>query len=339
MSAPETVCENVAQDFGNNRWVPAGKKCIGAPQVTMAGALAHSLNCASAYIMKQVGPEQFSDFLERLNLPTKVGPYPSNALGACDLSLFEMLWGYSIFAGRGFSTKPYFISRIEDRNGNIIKRFDYSVNRKEVVSEVSAYKMCKMMQGTVDVGTAAGLRGRLGAAEMGGKTGTTNDNTDAWFMGYIPQLLGGVWIGCDDRFIRLENNLGFGGQAARPIWEYFFRKVYEDKTLGIERDARFVRPADLENEINSADINSMITNEPPVSDEDQDDGIGNEQDFKINNEYIPPESKPIKDEKKDTSRKDSQDLKQESRPIGSVVEQPKKKKGLFHALFGRKKKQ
>jgi penicillin-binding protein 1A len=335
---PETVVDNEAQYFEDYKgWVPAGKKCIGPPQVTMAGALAHSLNCASAYIMKQVGPEQFSDFLKRLNIPTKVEAYPSNALGACDLSLFEMMWGYSIFAGRGFSTKPYFISRIEDRNGNVIKRFDYSVNRKEAVSEVSAYKMCRMMQGTVDVGTAAGLRGRLGAAEMGGKTGTTNDNTDGWFMGYVPQLLGGVWIGCDDPFIRLQNNLGYGGQAARPIWEYFFNKVYADKTLGIDRDAKFIRPADLNMEINSADINNLITNEPAVSDEDEDHGVGKEQDFKINTEYIPPESKPIKEEKKDTTIK--QEIKEESKPIGSANEDTRKKKGLLKRLFSKKEKQ
>src|SRR6476469_7056945 len=126
----------------------------------MAGALAFSLNCASASIMKQVGPAQFADFLQRLNIPTKVDVVPSLALGACNLSLFEMMWGYSIFAGHGFSTKPYFISRIEDRNGNVIKRFDYSTNRKEVVSEVTAYKMVKMMEGPVTKGTAAGLMQR-----------------------------------------------------------------------------------------------------------------------------------------------------------------------------------
>ena len=182
--------------------------------------------------MKQVGPQEFADFLGRLNIPTKVEPYPSIALGSCDLSLFEMMWGYTIFAGSGFSTKPYFISRIEDRNGNIIKRFDYSVNRKEAVSEVTAYKMARMMQGPVDKGTAAGLRDRLGAAEMGGKTGTTNDNADAWFMGYTPQLLAGAWVGFDDRFIRNE---GDGSRMARPIWEAFFKKVYADKTLGIDQ--------------------------------------------------------------------------------------------------------
>src|ERR1044071_6444605 len=222
--------------------------------------------------MKQVTPEAFSDFLSRVNIPTKVEPHPSIALGSCDLSLFEMMWAYSIFAGRGFSTKPYFISRIEDRNGNVIKRFDYSVNRKEAISEVSAYRMCKMMQGTVDVGTAAGLRGRLGAAEMGGKTGTTNDNTDAWFMGYIPQLMGGVWIGCDDQFIRLENNLGFGGRAALPVWEYFFKKDYADKSLGIDKNARFSVPAE-QNQINPADIwESIDTTTPQGQGEDQ--GVG-----------------------------------------------------------------
>ncbi len=116
---PETECERVAQYFPGNGWVPAGKNCKGGI-INMAGALAYSDNCASAYIMKQVGPEQFANFMARINIPTKLGPYPSNALGACDLSLTEMMWAYSIFGGRGFSTKPYYINRIEDRNGNVI---------------------------------------------------------------------------------------------------------------------------------------------------------------------------------------------------------------------------
>src|SRR5436190_10934201 len=152
--SPETVVDNEAQFFPGNGWVPAGKKCKGVPQVTMAGALAHSLNCASAYIMKQVGPSQFADFLQRLNIPSKVDVVPSLALGTCNLSLYEMLWGYSIFAGRGFSTRPYCITRIEDRNGNVIKRFDNANNHKEAISEVTAYKMARMMQGTVEIGTA-----------------------------------------------------------------------------------------------------------------------------------------------------------------------------------------
>ena len=221
---PETEVIDQQQNFGNNQLVPATTKSCSGRTMTMASALAWSKNCATAYIMKQVGAQQFADFLARINIPTKVEAYPSIALGSCDLSLFEMLWGYSIFAGRGFSTKPYYISRIEDRNGNVIKRFDYSVNRKEAVSEITAYNMTRMMQGTVDKGTAAGLRSRLGAAEMGGKTGTTNSNADFWFMGYTPQLLGGGWVGCDDRFITLESSAYYRRLGSQAYLGSFFQK-------------------------------------------------------------------------------------------------------------------
>ncbi len=332
---PETEVEDVQQNFGNNQLVPATSRTCSGRTMTMANALAFSKNCASAYIMKQVGPQQFADFLTRLNIPTKVEPFPSIALGACDLSLFEMCWGYSIFAGRGFSTKPFFINRIEDRNGNVIARFDYSPNRKEAVSEATAYTMARMMQGPVDKGTAAGLRNRLGAAEMGGKTGTTNDNADAWFMGYTPQLLGGVWVGCDDRFIRNDGAGGFGGAAARPIWELFFQKVYADKTLGIDRDARFAKPADLKTEVNSADLMNLIDNQATP---DEDPGV-KEQDYEIiqHNDYIGPESTPVIEEKpvkKDTIRKVNNDG--DLKPIGAPAEEPKKKKGLLKRLFGNK---
>ena len=269
---PETECENVAQYFPGSGWVPAGKKC-GGGSMSMANALAFSKNCATAYIMKQVGPQQFADFLSRINIPTKVKPYPSIALGTCDLSIYEMLWGYTIFAGRGFSTKPYSISRIEDRNGNVIKRFDYSANRKEAISEVTAYTMAKMMQGTVDKGTAKGMRSRVGALEMGGKTGTTDDNADAWFIGYTPQLLAGSWVGFEYQFMR---NQGDGSRIARPITEYFFKKVLANKKLGIEKDAKFVKPAELENEINSADIIISDTDPNPGA-EGNDQGVGNER--------------------------------------------------------------
>ena len=336
---PETECENVAQNFGGNAWVPAGRRC-GGGVLKMADALAYSKNCATAYIMKQVGPAQFADFLSRLNIPTKVKPFPSIALGTCDLSLYEMLWGYTIFAGRGFSTRPYCISRIEDRNGNVIKRFDYSVNRKEVVSEVTAYTMAHMMQGTVDKGTARGMRTRVGASEMGGKTGTTDDNADAWFIGYTPQLLAGSWVGFEYNFMR---NQGDGSYISRPITEYFFRKVLADKKLGIERDAKFVRPAELENEINSADI--KISDTDPIPGAEGDDiGVGNEQDYNNynSNDSIGPESKPVEEDnnkptKKDTVAKTPAKKEEDnSKPIGSPVEEPRKKKGILKKIFGNK---
>lgn len=339
---PETAIPNEAQYFPGNGWVPASQKCIGLPVVSMAGALAYSLNCASAYIMKQVGPAQFSNFLAQLNIPTKIEPYPSNALGACDLSLFEMMWGYSIFAGHGFSTKPYFITRIEDRNGNVIKRFDYNTNRKEAVSEVTAYNMCKMMEGTVTRGTAAGLMQRLGVADMGGKTGTTNDNADAWFMGYVPQLQAGVWIGSDDRFIRIESAQGFGGTAARPVWEAFFKKVYADKSLGIDRDAVFAKPAELQNQTSSATISDIIDGAPIPNAEGENVGVGNANDFgtlDTNHEYIGPESRPPVDEnapKKDLNKKDSVNKKAKTTApkIGEANTPKEEKKGFFKKLFG-----
>jgi penicillin-binding protein 1A len=338
---PETEVLDQQQLFGKNQLVPATSKSCTGRAMTMASALTWSRNCATAFIMKQVGPEQFASFLSRLNIPTKVEPYPSIALGACDLSLFEMMWGYSIFAGHGFSTKPYFISRIEDRNGNVIKRFDYSANRKEVVSEVTAYRMAKMMEGPVTKGTAAGLMQRLGATEMSGKTGTTNSNADFWFMGYTPQLLAGSWVGCDDRFITMESSAYYGGSVARPIWEAFFKKVYADKTLGIDLDAKFSKPSELENEINSADIMDMIENTEPGG-QGEDQGVGTEQDYNNNNIYIGPESKPVppddnpKSSKKDTTR--NIPIDKDVKPIGAPTDEPKKKKGFLRNLFRKKDK-
>jgi penicillin-binding protein 1A len=220
----------------------------------------------------------------------------------------------------------------------VIKRFDYSANRKEAISEVTAYRMARMMEGPVTKGTAAGLMQRLGASEMAGKTGTTNDNADAWFMGYTPQLLGGVWVGCDDRFIRNEGNGGFGGAAARPIWEAFFKKVYADKTLGIEQNAKFAKPAELENEINSADLDVLIDNVEPGA-EGQDQGVGTEQDYNINNDYIGPESKPLPaDDNPKQSKKDSAAIRQEDKSIGTRADEPKKKKGFLRNLFKKKDK-
>ena len=332
---PETPLPNEAQYFPGNGWVPASKECKGGAG-SMLSALAFSKNCATAYIMKQVGPQQFSEFMARLNIPTPIDPYPSVALGTCDLSLYEMLWGYTIFAGRGFSTKPFAISRIEDRNGNVIKRFDFSVNRKEVISEATAYTMARMMQGAVDIGTAAGMRGRVGAAEMGGKTGTTNDNADAWFIGFTPQILVGSWVGFDDQFIRNE---GEGSRMARPICEFFLGKVLSDTKTGIEKEARFVVPAEMGQFINSADILLNAEENSPGA-QGQDMGVGSEEDYNLQpSEYIGPESTPVTEEEKKPAapvRKDtiksSPASTPKGTPIGAPKEEPTKKKGLFNRI-------
>jgi penicillin-binding protein 1A len=237
---PESPLQNAAQYFSGFGWVPA-KRGGGGGSVPMFKALAHSLNPCAAYLMKQVGPKRFVEFLNTCNVQHKVDPFPSIALGSCDLSLYEMMWMYTMFAGRGFNTKPQFITRIEDRNGNVLLQVQQQ--HKEVISEVTAYTMAKMMGGAIKFGTAKDWNSYGVKAETGAKTGTTNDNSDAWFMVYTPQLLCGTWVGCDDRFVRFATTgVGQGGKAALPTCGNFMKAVYNDKTLDYDSEAEFQKP-------------------------------------------------------------------------------------------------
>ena len=330
---PGTLVDNQAQYFDGFGLVPAGGKCedYGA-QVTMATALAHSLNCASASIMKQVTPKRFVEFLHNINIKSKMEAYPSLCLGAIEISLYEMLWGYTMFPSGGFSTKPYYFLRIEDKNGNVLDRFD--TERKEVISQNTAYTMCRMMQGTVDIGTAAGMRDRLGLAEMGGKTGTTQNNTDAWFIGYTPQLLAGVWVGCDDNFIRLDTKLGEGGRSARPIWEYFYAKITADKDLGMNRRSRFVQPENMKEDM--YDYSHIIdqTQAPGAEGNDQGNGNANQYLLDTSSPHVPVDSKlsPAEQQILDEAnggKKKAEPVKNQPPP------EEKKKKGFFKRLFGK----
>ena len=331
---PETQCEAVPQYFPGSGWVPANKRTIREGTRSLATGLTWSINEVAAYLIKQTTPERFADFIKQINIPTKVQPYPSISLGAVDLSLYEMMWGYTMFPGGGFSTKPLYITRIEDKNGNVVARFD--TQRKEVISQTTAYTMTRMLQGPVDVGTAAGLRSRLGVAEMGGKTGTTNDNSDAWFIGFTPQLAGGVWIGCDNRFIRLEGGLGYGGQAARPIWEYFFRKAFEDKTLGLDRQAKFVQPENMRSEMLYDYMN--IQDQAPPGAEGTDEGNGAADEYlgtPSEENDVPIESKlPLEEQK---VLREAYGKRVDS-PKAVMPKEEKKKKGFFKRLFGKKDK-
>ncbi|HUR10915.1 MAG TPA: transglycosylase domain-containing protein [Flavitalea sp.] len=332
---PETQCEQVQQYFPGSGYVPA-KKTDRVGTRSMATGLTWSINEVAAYIIKQTTPQRFADFLKQINIQTKVDPYPSIALGSCDLSLFEMMWGYSMFPSGGFSTKPVYISRIEDKNGNVLARFD--TERKEVISQSSAYIMSRMMEGPVTVGTAAGLKDRLGVAEMGGKTGTTNDNSDAWFFGFTPQLMAGVWIGCDDRFIRLESNLGMGGQAARPIYEYFFQKALADKTLGLDKQAKFIQPESLKNE-EYYDYPSIIENNMPAGAEGEDVGNGHADAYlsKEDTGNVPVESKVQMEEKKVLQEANGDKKETKKFPSDTTRDEPKKK-GFFRRIFGKRDK-
>jgi penicillin-binding protein 1A len=336
---PETECEATAQFFPGSGWVPAVNTGRTGTR-TLSSGLTWSINEVAAYLIKQTTPQRFADFIKQINIPTKVEPYPSISLGSCDLSLFEMMWGYSMFPSGGFSTKPVYITRIEDKNGNVLARFD--TERKEVINQTTAYTMTRMLQGPVDIGTAAGLRARLGVAEMSGKTGTTNDNSDAWFIGFTPQLSAGVWIGCDDRFVRLEGGLGYGGKAAMPIWEYFFHKAFADKSLGLDKQMKFVAPENLKNE-SLYDYIDIVDQSPPPGAEGADVGNGAADDYlgtPDTESNVPVESKLSMEEQKvlnEAGGKTSKDDKKKD-PAAAPPEE-KKKKGFFKRLFGKKDKQ
>ncbi len=260
---PNTMVEDVQQRFGEYGTVPAtGASCTGRT-MPMSAALMWSRNCATAYIMKQLsgsddgqGAKRFIDFLKNCNVQTSaIQPYPSIALGACEISLYEMLQAYSMFPGRGFNVKPMYITRIEDKNGNVLET--RTSQRKEVISDVTAYFVISMMEGVVKFGTGRRMWSYGVKGTVAGKTGTTNDNSDAWFIGYTPQLLCGVWSGCDDRFIRFSSTTnGQGASAALPVWGYFYNKVENDKTLPYSDTADFAKPDVGINEPNYDYINN-----------------------------------------------------------------------------------
>ncbi|MCX6206147.1 MAG: transglycosylase domain-containing protein [Bacteroidetes bacterium] len=297
---PNTTVEDQQQSFGEYGLVPAtGKTCTGA-SITMAEALAKSRNCASAYIMKQLdqtgnnGAKRFVEYLKRCDLQAKVEPYPSIALGSCEISLFEMMQAYSMFPGRGMNAKPMYITRIEDRNGNVLESF--SPKRKEVISEVTAYSIAKMMQGVVQYGTGASIwqYDLPGNLELAGKTGTTNDNSDAWFMGYTPQLLAGTWVGSDDRFIHLNTTsyYGQGAHAAMPIWAYFYAKAAADPNCGLDPSQTFVKPDVMSNDIILDYINGTS---PKLGGEVEDQGNGTILDYDVPKDTKTEEIKPESD--------------------------------------------
>ena len=291
---PNTEVQDVQQSFGSYGMVPnTGKTCTGA-SMPMALALAKSRNCASAYILKQLdntannGAKRFVEYLKKCEMKSKLDPYPSIALGATEISLYEMMQAYSMFPGRGFNAKPMYITRVEDRNGNVLATF--TPKRKEVINDVTAYSIIKMMQGVMQFGTGQGIwqYDVPSGLEIAGKTGTTNDNSDAWFMGYTPQYLAGGWVGCDDRFIRFnsENLNGQGGRAAMPIWAYFFNKAAADANCGIDTKLTFIKPDIMSNDINIDYINGTT---PVLGGEGEDLGTGTSTDYEVPKDIKPEE--------------------------------------------------
>ncbi len=221
----------------------ADKEASYPSPVPMKVALAKSINNAALYMLKQVGIEAFVDFAHKCGITSRMDKFPSVALGVSDISLYEMLGAYSMFPGKGINTQPFFISKIEDKNGMLIKSF--ASVQKEIINPHTAFKMVKLMRNVVAPGgTGARMRFKYGVtADVAGKTGTTSNQADAWFIGYVPDLIAGAWVGCDDREFRFRlESMGQGAASALPIWALFMKRVWADKGLNIDPKATFKAP-------------------------------------------------------------------------------------------------
>ena len=213
--------------------------------VPLKWGLAQSNNWISAYLMSKLNPNQFVQILHDFGIHNPdIHPSLSLCLGPCEVSVSEMVSAYTVFANHGIRTAPMFVSRIEDNEGNTIATFQPRMN--EVIGAANAMKMLTMLMGVVDNGTAGRLRYRYNfQGQIGAKTGTTNNNSDGWFIGFTPQLVSGCWVGGEDRDIHFDRGqMGQGATMALPIWAIFMKKVYADRSLGIDPMAKFDFPED-----------------------------------------------------------------------------------------------
>lgn len=247
-----TPCDkvvNVPQTFivGDTTWTPKSTdkaEWIGQT-VTLKWGLTKSSNNISAYLMKQFGPNAMVDMCRKLGITTYLPAVPSLCVGPADITVMEMVSAYNTFPSRGVNISPMMVTRIEDHDGNVLGNF--APRKRESVSESTAYLMVNLMQGVVNEGTAGRLKWKYGMkGQVAGKTGTTNDQSDGWFIGYTPKLTAGAWVGAEDRQVHFESlALGGGSNMALPIWGIFMQKVIEDGTLGISHDDKFLAPPGL----------------------------------------------------------------------------------------------
>ncbi len=224
-------------------WTPrnSGTKHVGE-EVTLKWALANSNNWISAYLISRFSPESVIQMARKMGVKSDIPPVPSIALGTPDLSLYEMVGAMNTFPSQGVYVKPVFVTKIEDKNGNVIERF--VPEKTEAMDDVTAYKMIELMKGVVESGTGIRLRYKYGYRNpIAGKTGTTQNQSDGWFMGIVPQLTTGIWVGADDRSVHFRSiSLGQGANMALPIWAIYMKKVYADTTLWINQWQDFQKP-------------------------------------------------------------------------------------------------
>ncbi len=211
--------------------------------VTLKWGLSQSNNWISAYLMSKLNPYAFKNLLHSFGIQNQdIQPTPALCLGPCEISVGEMVSAYTAFANKGIRSKPMFVTHIEDNDGNLLATF--TPEMEEVISEESSYKMLDMLRAVIDEGTGTRIRYRYNiTADMGGKTGTTNNNSDGWFMGFTPSLVSGCWVGGEDRDIHFDGMFyGQGASMALPIWGLYMNKVYADPSLSYSQEEKFRIP-------------------------------------------------------------------------------------------------
>jgi len=240
--------------------------------LTLRQALGKSVNSVSAAIIQMVKPETVVEYAHKLGVTSKLDPYPSLALGVSSVSVYEMVNAYSAFANGGYKTEPMTILRIEDRHGNVLQ--DFHQKQIQELSATVAYNMLYLMRGAVEDpgGTAGRLHsyGITSGNEIAAKTGTTNNQSDSWFMGMTQNLVSGIWVGGEDMTIHFRTiDLGQGGRAAMPAWGIYMKKVYNDQTLLQYRKGPFIKPENYVLDCGSVKSDSTDTYIPPSRSDDE----------------------------------------------------------------------
>lgn len=245
--SPCSMVPNVPVSFemgDGTTWTPKNSgDARDGEMVTLRWALANSVNYISAYLMKRYSPQAVITLCRKMGITGDIPAVPSICLGTPELTLYEMVGAFAAYANQGIYSEPTYLVKICDNKGNVLETFTQKKSQ-EVIDQQTAYLMIKLMQGVVEGGTASRLRYKYELKmPIAGKTGTSQNNSDGWFMGLTPQLAGGVWVGCEDRSIHFRSTgLGQGANTALPVWALFVKKCYADKTLKFDNKKAFATP-------------------------------------------------------------------------------------------------
>ena len=255
----------------DSTWTPrnSGNFDMEGKQVSLEWGLAHSVNYISAWLVKRFNPESVVAIIRKMGVKSPIDAVPSVIYGTSDIYLEEMVAAFNTFSNKGVYIEPVFVTRIEDRHGNVISTF--YPQQQEAISEKTAYLMVRLLENVVNKGTAGRLRWFFNfEAEMGGKTGTTQNQSDGWYMGIAPKITAGVWVGAEDRSVRFKYlGQGSGSAMALPIYGYFMQQVYADSTLGITQEDKWEIPLNFNMDLNCPDVEAAAGIRPGSNDSDE----------------------------------------------------------------------